>query len=457
MYITYKFGGIILKPHFIQSDNMNVIFFPDTFKFYEINSITKNMIKDIINNVEKEKILSKYRIDNKVYDKVKNTLDNNVYKQTMCSKSANENVLRKLVINITNVCNLSCKYCYAHGGSYNSSENMISKENIIKTLDVFYSQYDSIENIQIFGGEPTLNLDGIEIIAEYVENRFVKHKDNKKTKLGMVSNGTVVNQRLIGLINKYNINITISLDGPAIVNDKMRIFRDGSGTEKCISENIKLLREETGQPSLIEATYHRGHEESKIKIKDIISYGKNKFGINNFHIMPVSGSEEDFYSLLDRSEFVNSISDLIGINNNCNLPVHDMIKHVINTLTNKKICKYLCEAGLSVLSVSTKGNVYPCFMLIDQEEYNMGNINDDNLFNSQRFLKIKNELSKFSKFEYYKCKDCFNNTICHGCIGSNYFETGNIYEQSDDNCNMYKQITEKVIIELIKNGNMHNS
>lgn len=450
-------GGCKMKPHFIEMDNIIVIFFPDTLKFYEISSITKKIIMDIINGVYREKISIKYDISNEEYDNIKNILDNNVCRQVRSIIDIKEKGLKKLVINISNICNLSCKYCYAHGGKYNSSENIISKEKIKKILDVFYEKYEYIENIQIFGGEPTLNLDGIEAIGKYVEDRFREHNSGTKTKLGIVSNGTVANERLINLINRYNIHITVSLDGPEIVNDKMRVFNDGSGTEKYISENIKLLKEKTGEPSSIEATYNRGHEDYKIKIRDIIEYGKNSYGINNFHITPVSGDKESFYSLLTRQEFVNSVSELMGENNDSNLPVHDMIKHVVGTLKNKKICQHLCEAGLSILAVSTKGDVYPCFMLIDQDKYNMGNIYDSDLFSSSKFLEIQNELSRFSKFEYSKCRNCFNNTICHGCIGSNYFETGNIYEQSDDNCDMYKQITEKVIVELVKNIKIHNS
>lgn len=39
-----------------------------------------------------------------------------------------KNVLQKIVINISNSCNLSCSYCYADGGNY-------GMDNKIMTLD----------------------------------------------------------------------------------------------------------------------------------------------------------------------------------------------------------------------------------------------------------------------------------------------------------------------------------
>ncbi|SHJ77731.1 uncharacterized protein SAMN02745248_00921 [Hathewaya proteolytica DSM 3090] len=448
-----------MKPHFVEKDGITVAFFPDTLRFYEINKLTRNVMKDIIEGINKEHTMEQFSCDDKSYESLKKVIDENCNCGWGHNKKQNDkgvvnsgkeevNILKKLVINITNVCNLACKYCYANGGNYCSEECMMSEDTIIKALDVFYGHYDNIENIQIFGGEPTLNPQGIEVIGKYVQEKF-KDEEKEKTKLGMVSNGTVMDEKLLEIIKKYNIHVTVSLDGPESVNDKMRIFKNGKGTGRVVGDNIMRLRKFTGEPSCIESTYNRVHEEMGVKIKDIIKYGKEEFGIEHFHITPVSGNEDDEFILSNRDEFVKSVSDLMGENSG-DIPINDLISTVINILKKKQVCKYLCEAGLVLLSVSVNGDVYPCFMLIDQQEYKMGNIYEDDLFLSKKYNEIKTKLINFSKFNDERCKNCFNNTICHGCIGSNYFETGNIHRQSEVNCEMHKRITEEVIVELVK-------
>lgn len=87
-------------------------------------------------------------------------------------------------------------------------------------------------------------------------------------------------------------------------------------------------------------------------------------------------------------------------------------------------------------------------MLTDIEKFKIGNVYDKNVLSSFNYKNITSNLEAFSKFKGSKCEDCFNNKICTGCIGSNYFKTGDIHETKEDDCSMYKSIIEKVILEL---------
>ena len=438
-----------MRVHLIEDNDSTVLFLPDTLKFFEINSFTKNVIEDMKQGLEDQDICEKHQLNVESLNQIKKMIDNKDDRVKLVT-AQKEGTLFRLIMNVTNKCNLACKYCYANGGNYCSEENVMCNNMVDEILNKMYDRYPVIQNLQLFGGEPTLNLDAIERVGEFISENYASGRIKEKPLLGLVTNGTIVNDRFVDLINKYEISVTVSLDGPEKVNDIMRVYEDGSGTTKVIEENIKILKEKTNQPTGIEATYNKHHIDQDVSVVDVLSYVHDEFKIDNIHIVPAGGDEDCDFVAYDRSTFVDSVEDIFSGINGKSVVSYSAINKVVSALTKRKANKFLCEAGLSVLSVSTKGDVYPCFMLTDVEAYKMGNIRNDDFFESAGYNSIRKDLSDFSKFEDDKCKDCFNNTVCSGCLGLNYFETGNIHEQSDMNCDMYKEMTEQVILQIIK-------
>ena len=65
------------------------------------------------------------------------------------------------LIEVTNACDLNCKFCYAKSGG----QNFLSLDKIEKMLDLFLeSESGNAEILQISGGEPTMHSEIIEII-----------------------------------------------------------------------------------------------------------------------------------------------------------------------------------------------------------------------------------------------------------------------------------------------------
>ena len=71
---------------------------------------------------------------------------------------------------------MGCKYCYANGGNYCSSEGVMKVETAKATLDTFLKRYRNIRIIQFFGGEPTFNLDIIEFVCKYLKKNLKRKK-----------------------------------------------------------------------------------------------------------------------------------------------------------------------------------------------------------------------------------------------------------------------------------------
>ena len=423
-----------MKVHFIKkTDDSYVMFLSESLRFYNVNDVIKHLVEAILSGMPKEKCLEAFNISDGDYDKIARTLDTSPVDNFTAE---NEHTLYKLVLNVTNTCNLNCKYCYADGGNYSSLDGMMNIETARAAIDLFYSKYRSIRYIQFFGGEPLLNEPVIRFACEYITNLYNTGKIDSLPEFGTISNGTVFSEKLSETIKKYNITITLSIDGPQVVHDSLRVYKNGIGSFSSLTENIKKYAANSIVPVAAEATYSSVHEENGLSVLDTVKYIKDELSIPNVHVVPVSGTE--LYELRNRDSFSDSIGDIFAeLSTNKKDYSYSLVSRIVMALKRRGANKYLCEAGISIFSVSHTGDIYPCFMLTGEQQFLMGNVYSGiSVFEDQRFLDLRNTLK------------AFNNRICAGCLGMNYFNCGDIACTADKDCRMQKELTEKVLLEL---------
>ena len=76
------------------------------------------------------------------YKNTSNTLDN-----------LDDGILKKVVINISNSCNLSCSYCYADGGNYGMNNRVMDFDTADKIIQEIVSKgIKQINRLILFGG-----------------------------------------------------------------------------------------------------------------------------------------------------------------------------------------------------------------------------------------------------------------------------------------------------------------
>lgn len=287
-----------------------------------------------------------------------------------------------------------------------------------------------------------MNMPLIKYVCEYVR------KNNKKTQIGLVTNGTLINQEFIDLVKEYNIAVTVSYDGVPLVNDIMRVTVNGSGTSDKILTNIKWLQNETGQPSTIEVTYNQKHVDHNVTIGDVIHFMREQVGNVTLHITAAGGEKSCDYVLEDRQAFVDSIDDIFDNPDKVPLYTYAIAARMMTNVYRKERSDYLCAAGLNAISVSIDGDIYPCFMFTDDKSLCMGNIYDEDFMEQEKFTRIRKRLIEFKKENIPECKDCFMQKSCFGCLGINLLETGSVFHPSEESCEMYRQMMEQTIYRI---------
>ena len=437
---------------FIESPDRDdlVVFFPESYKFFKADKIVKEVINSYRNGFSLEDISTQYKLPysqiEKIILKVNESIIpiNKIYFEKRLKDF--ETTLEKLVINITGKCNMQCKYCYEQMGNFSEQNNHMSYETIDSIFDVLIKKYNVIESIQFFGGEALLNIDAIEYICKKV---IILYKENRLLtfpKLGLVSNGTLINENIINILNKYNINITISFDGIPYIHDKVRVFGENKASSSLIINNIKKLASNNISVA-VEVTYNKEHDKENIKIVDIIKYLQNELNIKNVHITPVIIKDVNNPLYLDDpSEFINCVNDLFVDNEVDIYP--ELINRFLISLSNKKTSPFFCSAGVGQLSIASNGDLYPCFMLIGDNNYTMGNIHTDNILEEESFINISNLFKSQFKSENDKCKNCFLINICNSCIGANNIMNKSAFSPSEYFCEINKNMFKKVLFNL---------
>ena len=152
--------------------------------------------------------------------------------------------LSTLVLNVTNKCNLSCKYCYEYGEDRLAPESataFMDEQTAFDSVEFLIDQSGPIERITLtfFGGETLLNFKVVRSTIEYARRRA--REEGKNIDFSLTTNATLLTKEVIGFLAENHVGVTISIDGPKEMQDEFRTFKDGRGSYNHILPRIREL------------------------------------------------------------------------------------------------------------------------------------------------------------------------------------------------------------------------
>lgn len=174
------------------------------------------------------------------------------------------------MIDMTNRCNMSCKYCLREINDQPGEES-ITYEMLRKICEYIASYCRDIEDdritIQPWGGEPLLEKDKIFFIKNELQRYGIKPTITIET------NGLLLSDELIKELRENEIGISVSIDGNEQVHDSQRVLANGRKTHHLIKRRIQSFREITGENVSTISTITRNSLEH---IEDIRTNGTAK-------------------------------------------------------------------------------------------------------------------------------------------------------------------------------------
>lgn len=243
-----------------------------------------------------------------------------------------------LFIKVSEYCNLRCSFCYQ-----NSPEGTILKPESYKTcfenIDYYIKKVKEIRDSKIskyaklqiimFGGEPTMNPQGIKDICNYIHDKYCNKPEYEFLSVSMTTNGVIYNPEigkyLFHALNK-KCTLLISCDFNKIKADENRKIKgkENESAYEQIMKNIKLYEKDENFFDIkissvlsdldeeSKDTYYKIIEnESKI-IKSKLKKGFKQLNMHQNHEFQDENSEYNKYLKKYADEFYKVCSLLIS-------------------------------------------------------------------------------------------------------------------------------------------------
>lgn len=318
---------------------------------------------------------------------------------------------------VTNKCNLNCSFCSRN--AKNTNELFMDPEFIGEQIGEAI-KWAPLQTINLSGGEPFMHPQ-IEKILDIITSFGLDVRIN--------TNGLLLNDKVMNLINKYNVKMfTISLDSAdSNLHDEIRGLK--GAFDKTV-ENIKKLVD-NGCKVFVKATVT---EENVDTIFDLMKFVE-KLGVYGFsysRTIPIGRATDK----KDNNEkFINRYFEMgrktseYAMTSKLEFLIDDPLRHKFD----KRIAKYFetnpdlskvwggCTAGCNFLYVLLNKDVLACTAITEP----CGNLNNNTLEEIWHNSKQVEELRTRDNLKG-KCGKCKRKYICGGCRAYAYATTGDI-------------------------------
>jgi len=307
------------------------------------------------------------------------------------------NILNEIVIEVSNRCNLDCKFCMQ---KQNDEKKIDMDINIIKKI-IIQAKEENAHGIRFTGGEPLLHKNILEAVKFSKENRLytimntngILIKDNKNVikSLDMILLSFHDVQTSKELINKISLILSI--------NKKLKIVI----ATICNKNNIKnlekfynIFKKDISSFSQLKKNNNLVKNDIEWILLNPIKNKNNKKPIDNKDIETLSRKIRLFNKKFELDiKISNSIPFCSTVNN-----INDITK------TNN------ADNGMSRLYIKSNGNI----VFDSYSSKILGSINKKtitSIWNSKKLLDIRN-LKKVDNF----CKQCYYLNRCKGGVNS---------------------------------------
>lgn len=357
--------------------------------------------------------------------------------------------IQQIIFEVTEDCNLRCKYCIYH--EENDKFRVFGKKYM--DIDIAYKALDYVlENsympdlyVGFYGGEPLLNFEFIKKCVNYV----LLNNNGKEITFSMTTNGTLITKEIAEYFASIpNFTITVSIDGDEEIHNENRVFSGGRGSFKATLNGIKNLKEAYGKD-----------KQYCISLSSVISppYTKEKFDrIQDFYIKNCQGMQsnityvekpydknrvsnksqllEDRMPLLLWDKGRNSLERRQSFTSGANLSalsrIHKRsITHEPNKIVSLNGC---CIPGMRRLYVDVEGNFLPCER-VGKSPY-IGNVNTGLDFDSIEKYYVNDYVEK----SLPDCSQCWAVPLCGLCYSHCYTEEGIDIERKRQACDDHR-------------------
>jgi His-Xaa-Ser system radical SAM maturase HxsB len=364
---------------------------------------------------------------------------------------------------VTKRCNQSCVYCQA--SSSNESNTYMTIEIAKAAVDIAISSPTKNLTFEFQGGEPLLNFDVIKYIIEYTEST----KADKNIEYVIVTNLTIFKDEMLPFLDKYNVNVSTSLDGNLDLHSKNRPMNNGGvGAYEKVIRSISLLKQNRINVSAIQTTTKDSLNNYISIIDQYIACGLKTIFLRP--LTPLGFATQDWdnigYSPDEFISFFKSALVYIIQKNIDGIKISEghtriFLKKILNhDSMNFMELRSPCGGGIGQIAYYYDGSIYTCDearMLAEMgdESFKMGEVLSSNYNDLMNSDACKTVCVASCLESHTQCADCVYSPYCGTCPVISLALTGSPFSQmkSDYRCKVYQGILDTIFEILLRNEN----
>ena len=206
--------------------------------------------------------------------------------------------LQTLVLNLTNQCNLACTYCYEFGedkvATPEGKAKFMEMETAKTSVDLLLAQSAGRENVHItfFGGETLMNFPLLKSVVAYANEQAAAQ--GRSIDFSLTTNATLLTPAIIEFLSQNSIGVTVSMDGPPDLHNKLRVFANGRGSYDIIEPRVRaLIANHRTRPITARVTLTNGVTD----VVRIYRHLKQDLGFHEIGFAPVTTSPDRLYAI----------------------------------------------------------------------------------------------------------------------------------------------------------------
>ena len=357
--------------------------------------------------------------------------------------------VRSVTIQVTDACNLCCKYCYQH----NKGKHFVDFETAKKYIDLILdgnNPYINMDNscgmtLEFIGGEPLLAIDLMDQITEYTLNRLIKeqHPWLTRFRISICTNGVLYfDERVQAYLKKYKefISFTVSIDGNKELHDSCRVFPDGKGSYDMAIAAAKHYMENYYKISTKMTLSPGNVAHTKAAIENLINIGYDQIHCNCVY--------EDGWTLEHARILYSQLKELAnylfdsGKYDDIYISIFEEDQFKPMGLDDDR---NYCGGNGDMIAVDYKGDIFPCLRYMESslgdnvEPIIIGNVNDgiEVTPKQRQWVKCLKCMTRTSQ-STDECIHCPIAQGCSWCSALNYEVYGELNKRSTFICVMHK-------------------
>ena len=359
--------------------------------------------------------------------------------------------LGALQISSSNACNFACTYCFADASDRRSPRRQSAGEGpqnityelaeaaIRKVQGVARRHGRTQIGVKFLGREPLINWRVIHRLFETFSDDGVQWS--------ITTNGSLITREIAAILKQFEVLTVVSLDGPAPVNDALRVSKAGGGTYVAVDRALEILSSSEvpfGVSSVLTAQCEFD------SMRPFIGRVADR-GARELEFTLVMQTQHAGVSPLtaDAADLIVKLCDLYDFARTRRLLVHgDWIDPFHRVMASHRF-RYeeesatpvgaACTATSHQISLEPTGDLFPCRAM----STHYGSILD--LEAALRSAEYERVVMR-TYHNVPACHDCELEGFCQGtCLGSSEEATGDVYGIDERYCNIYRAATRELL------------